>query len=818
MWEDLKIAIRSLRKSPTFTAVALVVLALGIGAGTAIFSIVDAVVLRGLPFDRHDRIAAVLEHDTMRPTTFGGGSTTSQMYLDWRRMQESFEGLTAVGSGSFRLRNESGEPADARAQRVTWEFFPTLRVSPLLGRAFTPDDEIEGRHRVVILGHGFWQRRFGGSPDAVGRTIDLNEEPWEVVGVMPPRFDSAMPQSFTYRVAGDQPPELYVPLTFRSEDRTRGNSHNYNFLALGRLKDGVTIDQASEQMNRVAAALDEQFPKWSPGRRVRVLRLHDHVVGRVRPWMLTLLGAVGLVLLIACANVANLMLARATVRSRELGIRAALGAGRWRLIRGLLVEGLVLSFAGAAIGVLLAYGGVTVLRAWLPPGLPRAAAIAIDGRVLAAAIGAALLTGIVFALVPALQASRPDLTTTLKEGGRSSTTGAAGQRLRSALVVVEVALAVVLLVGAGLFIGSFVRLMQVDPGFDYGSVLALDVGIRVHAGNFQEASKRGRLYVQQMLEAVARVPGVEMAAAVNGGLPLTGSWNRTKAELPGQGELKGDDDSIDRRTVSADYLKLLRVPLVRGRHLTEQDSEGAQPVVVINQAAARKYWGDRDPLGQRIKINNQERTVVGIVGDIRHLGPETPSRQEAYIPLAQDQTTQATLVMRTKGDPMSVLPAVKAAIWSVNRDQRLTGDIFTLEAYMDRLIAQRRFSMALLALFGVLGLVIAAAGIYGVMAYLVAQRTNEIGVRMALGATPRNVLAMVLARSAVLMAAGLVIGGAGAWYLGAAVKIFLFQVEPNDVRVFAAALATLAAAGLIASVVPARRAAAVDPLIALRHE
>src|SRR4030095_15675992 len=330
MREDLKIAIRSLRKSPTFTAVALVVLALGIGAGTAIFSIVDAVILRGLPFDRYDRIAAVLEHDTRRPTTFGGGSTTSQMYLDWRRMQEAFEGLTAVGSGSFRLRNESGEPADARAQRVTWEFFPTLRVSPLLGRTFTPDDEIEG-HRVVILGHGFWQRRFGGSPGAVGRTIELNEEPWEVVGVMPRCLDSAVPQSFTYRVGGGQPPELYVPLAFRSEDRTRGNSHNYNFLALGRLKDGVTIDQASEQMNRVAAALDEQFPKWSPGRRVRVLRLHDPVVGRVRPWMLTALGAFCLVLLIACANVANLMLARATVRSRELGIRAALGAGRWRL-------------------------------------------------------------------------------------------------------------------------------------------------------------------------------------------------------------------------------------------------------------------------------------------------------------------------------------------------------------------------------------------------------------------------------------------------------------------------------------------------------
>jgi predicted permease len=573
-------------------------------------------------------------------------------------------------------------------------------------------------------------------------------------------------------------------------------------------------------MNRVATALDQQYPKWSPGRRVRVIPLQEHIVGRVRSWMLMLLGAVGLVLLIACANVANLMLARATVRQRELGIRAALGASRWRLVRGLLVEGIVLALTGAAIGVALASAGTQIIRAWLPAGLPRVASIGLDLRVLAAATAAALATGIFFGIVPALQSSRPDLTTALKDSGRSSTAAAGSQRLRSILVVAEVALAVVLLVGAGLFIGSFARLTRIDPGFDYHNVLSLNVGIRWEPAKekYEDAAKRGRPYLQEMYDTVRRVPGVEDAALVNGGVPLTGSWSRTGIEIPGRSDLKGDDDSIDRRAVSPDYLKLLRVPLIRGRHLADTDGENAQPVMVVNQVAARKYWPDQDAIGQRAKINGKERVVIGVVGDIRHLGPESPLRQEAYLPLAQEPSTGATLVIRTREEALATLPAVRAAIWSVNREQRLSGDVFTLEGHLDRLIAQRRFNMALLALFGVLGLVIAAVGIYGVMAYVVAQRTSEIGVRMALGATAGNVVGMVLRRAAVLIASGLAIGGAAAWYLSAGVRTFLFEIEPNDPRVFAAAVAVLAVAGLAASAVPARRASTVDPLVALRHD
>jgi putative ABC transport system permease protein len=814
MFDDLRAAFRSLKSAPTFTAVALAVLALGIGAGTAIFSVVDAVVLRGLPFDEHDRLAVVLEHDTKRPDTFGGGTTTAQMFLDWRTLQQSFDGLAAIGGWSFRLRNDAGEPMDARGQKVSWEFFRVLRAAPTLGRAFGPEDEILGRHRVAILSHGFWQRRFGGDPSVVGRVVELSEESWEIVGVLPPWF--------AYPVDSDKPAEIFAPVAFTEQEKVRAESRNYNWTVIGRLKRDTSLSQAHEQMNGVAAALDAQYPTWSPGRRVRVIGLHEHIVGRVRGWMLMMLGAVALVLLIACANVANLLLARATVRGREIGIRAALGAGRWRLVRGLIVEGLLLSVCGAAFGVILAYGGVQVMNMWLPAGMPRVAGIGIDLRVLAAAVAAAIASGLFFGLAPALASSKPDLTSALKEAGRSASASLASQRLRNVLVVSEVALAVILLVGAGLFIGSFVKLMSVDTGLDYHNVLVLNVGGSSRPRTELTPAERtalARTTFDRFVAAMSQVPGAEMVSAVQGGLPLSGSWSRNRVTLPGGRKLEGDD-SIDRRIVTPDYLQMLRIPLKSGRYLSRDDRDGAPLVVVINEAAARKYWPGQDPLGQRINIGDtkDDRTVVGVVGDIRHLGPEKPVRQECYVTVAQGSSIPGSFAIRTSGDPLAILPAVKAAIWSVNKDARIFDGALTLEAYMDRLIAQRRFNMALLSLFGVLGLVIAAVGIYGVMAYVVAQRTSEIGVRMALGATRGNVMAMVLGRAAILMAAGLAIGGAAAWYLSAGVRPFLFEVEPNDARIFAGAVITLAATGLAASALPARRAASVDPLVALRHQ
>ena len=556
----------------------------------------------------------------------------------------------------------------------------------------------------------------------------------------------------------------------------------------------------------------------NPGGEVRVVTLHELMVGRVRNWMLMLLGSVTLLLAIACANVANLMLARATVRGREMGLRAALGATRWRLTRALLVEGILLSLAAAALGVLLSVWGVRVIRAWMPDGIPRVADIAVDLRVLAAAIVASVLTGVVFGLVPALQGARPDLAKALQSGSRSATSSAGARRLRGALVVIEVALAVVLVVGAGLFTASFVKVTRIDPGFDYRGIFALGVGVRVDQARFQDAVRRGRPYAHRMIEAVRAVPGVGQVEAVSGGLPLSGGRVSLSVSVPGRAPLERHDAEIDTRVVTPGYLQMLGIPLVRGRYLSAEDRDGAPSVVIVNETAARKYWPGADALGQRIRIEKTERTVVGIAGDIRHGGPEAPPLQEAYVPLAQEEIIQATLVMRPRGDPAALLPAVKAAIWSVNPDQTLYTDRVTLDAYMDSLIAQRRFNMALLALFGVLGLVISAVGIYGVMAYIVSQRTREIGVRMALGASRRAVVRMVLVNSGLLVAGGLVLGSVGAWYLSTVARSFLFELDARDPRAFIAAIACLTVAAFIATVVPARRAARVDPMIALRAD
>jgi len=809
--DDIRDGWRSLRQSPTFTAVALIVLALGIGAGTAIFSIVDAVVLRGLPFDQHDRIVAVVENNAQRPGA--PTMTMPQIFLDWRDHQQSFAFLAATNRQIMRARNVTGELENTRVLRVTRDFFPLLRVHPALGRLLTADDEVRGQHRVAVLSHDYWLRHFGGAPDAVGRRIELDEEPWEVVGVMPP--------GFSFPVGSQQATEIFAPLPFTAADRVRRGGRSYQYFAIGRLKDGVSLAQARDDMDRVAAAVDTQYPGWNtlnPGGHVRVLTLHEFMVGGVRSWMLLLLGSVALLLIIACANVANLMLARATVRGREMGLRAALGASGWRITRALIIEGILLSLAATAVGIAIAFGAVTMLKAWMPAGIPRVASIAIDLRVLAATVAAAVLTGALFGAVPAIHAARPDLTGMLRAGGRTATAGRGARRLRGLLVVLEVALAVVLVVAAGLFTASFVKVLRVDPGFDYHGVLAINVGPRIDPRRFQDAVERGRPYVERMVEAVRGVPGVQSLGAVSGGLPLSGGRVTMNVALPGRPPLTGNAAEMDSRVVTADYLQILHIPLVKGRYFSADDREGAPPAVIVNETAARMYWPGMDPLGQQITFEGKTRTVVGVVGNIRHAGPEVTPWQEAYIPMAQEQIVQATLVMRTAGDPALLLPAVKAAIWSVNKDQILNTDRTTLDAYMDGLIAQRRFNMALLASFGVLGLVICAAGIYGVMAYIVSQRTREIGVRIALGATRGAVIRMVLANAGALVVAGLAIGGVAAWFLSAAAKTFLFQLDARDPRAFAGAMVCLALSALVATALPARRAATVDPNTALRAD
>jgi putative ABC transport system permease protein len=825
MKDDLKAALRSFRSSGSFTAAALVVLTLGIGATTAIFSVVDAVVLRGLPFDEHDRLVAVGERYTgpgqSRPPNRDPDAlslVTPQNYADWAAEQRVFESMAAIASGWLTLREPGTEPESLVPQRVTAAFFDVLRVRPAIGRAFTSGNEAAGRDRVAVLSDGLWRRRFGGDPQIVGRMIPLEDleggkaateiAGYEVVGIMPP--------GFAYPVGAARPTDIWVPYVVPPDHRVRDPHRRSSYLqVVARLKPGVSVQQAQAQMGQIAAALERANPVWNKGNAVGVRPLIDHVVGtRTKSWMLMLLAAVGIVLMIACANIASLLVARASARERDVAVRAALGAERWRLVRQFMLESLLLSAAGTACAIVVAWWGVDLLRASMPEGVPRVSSIALDLRVLAAAAGLALLTGVLFGIVPAIQLSKPDLSNALKDGARTGSS-AARQRLRSVLVVAEIALAVVLLVGAALFIGSFVSLMRIDPGFDLNHVLTAQISPRV-------ASRTNpRDFSPELDEIVTRIRGirgVEHASMIAGGMPLGGSMSSMTITIPGkQIDLNADGGrGISVRRVTADYRETLKIPLRRGRFVDSTDRKSAPRVAVINEAAASKYFPGEDPIGRTVSID-EDRTVVGIVGDVRQTALETAPIPEAYIPLAQSNVPGAELLIRTTGNPYDSVSEVKAAVFGVLPDVPLR-NVTTMERVAERWIAQRRLNMMLLGLFGLLGLVIATVGIYGLMAFLVAQRTREIGVRIALGASRTRVIALVLAKASVLVTCGLVLGGIAAWYVSAASKAFLFRLEPTDPRAFAVAAASIALAAFVASIIPARRAASVDPIVALRAE
>jgi putative ABC transport system permease protein len=807
MRSDLTNAFRALRSAPSFTAVALIVLTLGIGATTAIFSVVDGVVLRNVPFSEPDQLISVSDIDT-QPDGFSSGHTTVPDYLDWASGQQTFEGLAATtGGGGFTVR-DGGHPETLVTTRATSNLFPLLRVQPQLGRLYTTDHEVEGNHQVAVISHSLWQRRFAGAPDVVGKTMTFDTGRWEILGVMP--------EGFEYPVGAVRPAEMWVPYVAPESQKLRGNSRNYSLLVVGRLKAGATIEQAQQELGAIAAGIKAAHPKWNPTREVRVRSLHESLVGRVRGWMLMLLGAVAFVMLIACVNVANLYLARATARSRDVGIRSALGASRWQLIRGFLIESLVLSAIGTFLAVVLAYWGVALLKAALPTSLPRARDIGLDFRVLAVAATAAVATGLLCGLAPAFQLTRPNLTGALRDGGRSQTAGVGRQWLRSALVTSEVALAVILLVGAGLFVSSFVRLSNVNIGLDHRNVLTVPVYPPFVFGEQAQrdaARARAELLVPQVIERVRQLPGVVSVGGIANGLPLSGSWSRTNVTVPGNDKKFEGAESVDTRSVTTDYFTTVGIPLLRGRFLEDADRTGP-PVIVLNDTAARMYLGDADPIGGRVNING-ERTVVGVVASVRLGGPESEVRPESYQPMTPKAVFGADLVIKTAGRAEDLAPAVRAAILDLAPDLVL-GETQTMELLFSRLVAQRRFNMMLLTIFGALGIVITAVGIYGVMAYVVEQRTTEIGVRMALGAQPRRVLGMMLTRAMAYVTVGLAVGLAGAFALSRFVETFLFRVEPGEPVVYVGTAAVLVVTGLVAAWIPSRRAARVDPIIALR--
>ncbi len=816
---DLVSAGRFLRSSPGFTLAALLVLTLGIGATTAIFSVVDAVVIRALPFDGHDRLVAVGERREPSAQAPADGrdpdalaSAAPQNYLDWAAQQQVFDSIAAIASGWLTLRLPGAEPESLVPEKVTASFFDVLRVYPAIGRPFTAANEIAGRDRVAVLSDALW-RRLGGDPSIVGRTLPLDDVEhgqglYEVVGVMAP--------DFAYPIGVTRPTDIWIPYVVPNHQRIRDPHSRSNYLqTIARLKAGVSVSQAQAQMGQVAVAIEQANPEWNKGNRIGVRPLVDHIVGsRTRAWMLMLLGTVGIVLLIACANVANLILARAAGREREVGIRAALGASRWRLVRLMLVESLLLSAAGTAGAVAAAWWGVRILRSALPEDLPRVTTIAIDLRVLAAAAGLSIVTAVLFGMVPALQLSKPDLSSALKDGARGSS-GAGRQRLRGALVVVEVALAVVLLVAAALFIGSFMSVLKIDPGFDPSSVLTAQLSPRIDEAGVPPVNQAAALGA--IVDRIAAIPGVEHAALIAGGLPLGGSMMVTSLRVAARPIAPGLDDGVSIRKVSPGYHQTMGIPLRRGRLFDPRDRAGAAGVVILSDTAAAKYFPGEEPVGRSVEINDEPRTVIGIVGDVHQTSLETAPRAEAYVPLAQSTVLGGEIAVRTAGNPYILVPAVRAAVFAELPDVPLR-NLKTMADLLARRLAQRRLNMLLLGLFGLLGLAMSAVGIYGVMAYVVSQRTREIGVRMALGATRPGVMMMVLRSAAALVAAGLVIGGAAAWSLSAVAKGFLFGLEPTDPRAYAVAVLLLSAAALAASAVPAHRAASVDPMTALRAE
>jgi len=806
--QDLHYGLRMLAKSPGFTAVAIIALTLGIGANSAIFSVVNSVLLRSLPYQNADQLVMIWGKLPGHGVDQMGASAPE--FMDYREQTQAFEHIAAYYSTSFNLTG-GAEPERITATLVSASLFPALGVRPALGRDFLPEEDQHGRGQVAILSHGLWQRRFGSDPAIIGQALTLNGQPYAVIGIMPAGFQFLNPET-----------ELWVPVAFTphqlSEDE-RG-SHWLNVLA--RLKPGVTLQQARTEMDAIARRIQQQHRKNysdESGWGVIVEPLHETVVGNVRSSLLILLGVVGFVLLIACANVANLLLARASVRQKEIAIRAALGANRFRLIRQMLTESILLSLIGASLGILLTLWANDLLVALKPQNLPRLAEVGIDSRVLWFTFAVSLLTGALFGLAPALQTSKPNLNESLKEGGR--TTGSVGRhRLRSILVISEVALALVLLIGAGLMIKSLYRLQQFSPGFNPANVLTMRLSLP--QSKYSQPHHQ-RAFFESLLKRVETLPGVQSASAVNS-LPLSRTGNRRNFSIEGRGDMKLN---VEFRMASPDYFRSMGIPLMKGRFFTERDREGAPGVVIVNESLARIFFPEEDPLGKRIKVGSLRGpfpwlSIVGVVGDVKHDGLDAEAPPEMYVsylqPLLQNfGIPPMFLVVRSADDPLNLIAAVQSEVLALDKNQPVYR-VATMDQLVSSSMAERRFQMILFGIFAAIALLLAAIGIYGVISTTVAQRTHEIGIRVALGARSSDVMRLVVGQGMALALIGVAAGLAGALALTRLMSMLLFGVSTTDPATYASIAMLLMIVALLACYIPARRATKVDPMVALRYE
>lgn len=804
---DVRYALRTMAKSPGFTVVAALALALGIGANTAIFSVVNALLLKPLPYAESDRIVAVWNYWTDWPRVW----LSEPELFDYQRQSEVFERVGAYQRQGFNLTGGDA-PARVLGGTVSADLFTVLGAKPVLGRTFTTQEDRPKANHVVVLGDGLWHRRFNADPGIIGRAIALDGEQYEVIGVMPHGFQ--LPTDFKE----PDRTELWVPLAIDPASASRGSHY---LLAVARLKPGVSLEQARAGMNLVTGNLIHQYPlNYQNDFGATLTPMRDEIFGDVRPILIVLIGAVGFVLLIACANVANLLLARGEARQKEVALRAAIGASRARLIRQLLTESVLLSLVGGGGGVLLAVWLTDALVRVNPTRLPRIGEVAVDGRVLLFTLGLAVVTGLVFGLVPALQGSRSDLHESLKEGGRDSSAGARGSRVRRALVVSEVALALILLIGAGLMIKSFWRLQTVPSGFNADNVLTLRTSLPQTP--YSDMPRVAAFY-RRFFERVASLPGVISAGGVTN-LPLTSPLGDWDILLAGQApDPKRRSDAADYQIVTPDYFKAIGMPLRRGRFFSDADRPGAIPVVLINEAMAAAYWPNQDPLGKRFTLggNKEMSTIVGIVADVKHRGLDKEAHKEMYFPLEQfpyvSSASSLTTVIRTAGDPLAVVGEIRNEIRQIDPDLPVS-QVRTMNQVVANSVSDREMSLVLLSLFAGVALLLAGVGIYGVMAFTVSRRTHEIGVRMALGATAPDVLKLVIAQGMKLALAGLSIGVVGAVVLTRLMSSMLFGVSATDPPTFIVLAVFIAGVAFLANYVPARRATRVDPLTALRHE
>jgi putative ABC transport system permease protein len=806
VFQDLRYAARSLRKDIGFTTTVVLTLALGIGANATIFSVVDALLIEPLPYADPERLVALKE---TRP--LAGGTTGERVNVpvsvahlfDWRRQVPSLEQVAAV-STSDQTYLGGAEPEQIATAAVSANFFPMLGVAPMLGRTFELEEERPDGGSVVLLSHGFWQRRFGGDRSVLGQALTLEGRRFTIIGVMPPSFDGAGSAGLT-RNARTQ---VFMPLTLVEA----GASRAANFLdVFGRLKPGATLAAAQAEVDAIMQRLANEFPETNAGRGGRVLSMNEALVGNVQKALWLLLGAVALVLLIACSNVANLTVARATRRRAETAMRAALGASRRRLVQQFFTESLLLSFLGCAVGLALAWASLQTILSVLPPNVPRVDTVAIDGRVLAFTVCASLLTGILFGLAPALQGAKADLNATLKSAGRSQT-GGAGTGTRNALVVTQVALSLVLLVAAGLLLRSFIALRGVDPGFDPRNVLSWRINLS--GTNYNDEQKRSAFY-ERLLAEVKTVPGIESAAAVYP-VPFGPISNRS-FRVPGRPADPAEQLSAQLNTVSPEYFRTLRIRITQGRAFSEQDRVGAPAVAIVNETLARRMWPGESPLGKRLGFGRDESEVVGVFADIKQRQLDTQPRMQVCVPVLQQSSRTIFLAARGSIDAASLLPVIRQRIAAIDA-QLPVSDVALVEERVAGSIVQQRFAMLLLASLAGTALVLAVVGLYGVISYLVAQRTQEFGIRAAFGAEAGDMLKLVIGQGMKLVLVGLVLGTAGALALSRVLGGMLFGVQATDPSTLAAVCGLLGAVGAMACYLPARRAARVDPMVALRGE